>query len=91
MDRDRKEILKRIMAQEFTAVELNLYLDTHPHDKRALHEYNETVHRLSVLKKEYQERFGPLTNFGYDFSRYPWQWIEEPWPWQINFCRRGEK
>lgn len=91
MNDDRKEKLVRIMAEEFTAVEFNLYLDTHPHDRRALEDFNETVQRLHHLKREYVEEYGPLTNFGYDCSRYPWQWIEEPWPWQINFCRRGER
>ena len=58
MDRMRdkqKEMLKVIMAEEFTAVELNLYLDTHPHDKKALHFYNETVEKLDCLKEEYTE------------------------------------
>lgn len=90
----QKEMLKRIMAEQFTAVELNLYLDTHPHDKKALHFYNETVERLDCLKENYTDEFGPLTNFGFCPSRYPWQWIEEPWPWEINFCtcnRRGER
>ena len=91
---NQKEMLKRIMAEQFTAVELNLYLDTHPHDKKALHFYNETVERLDCLKADYTDEFGPLTNFGFCPSRYPWQWIEEPWPWEINFCtcnRRGER
>ncbi len=90
----QKEQLKRIMAEEFTAVELNLYLDTHPHDKQALHMYNETVHRLHCLKEEYEEEFGSLSNFGTSSGRYPWQWIDEPWPWEINFCtcnRKGVK
>lgn len=90
MKYNRKEKLKRIMAEEFTAIDFNLYLDTHPEDKRALQDYNETVERLSQLKREYEQKYGPLTNFGYAPSRYPWQWIDEPWPWEINFCQKGE-
>jgi len=84
----RKRMLKELMAYEFTAIELNLYLDTHPRDRKALDIYNKTVHILNELKHEYQTRFGPLTNFGFAFSDYPWGWIEEPWPWQINFADR---
>ncbi|HHY08790.1 MAG TPA: hypothetical protein GX530_09830 [Corynebacteriales bacterium] len=43
MDKDRKQLLVHIMAEEFTAVEFNLYLDTHPDDRKALAAYNETV------------------------------------------------
>jgi spore coat protein JB len=78
------------MAEEFTAVELNLFLDTHPDDERALNDYNETVERLRELKAAYENQFGPLTNFGYATSEYPWRWVDEPWPWQINFAMKGE-
>lgn len=84
----RKEMLIEIMALEFTAVEFNLYLDTHPRDERALEVYNETVEELNELKKAYEEAYGPLTNFGTTTSEYPWRWVEEPWPWQINFAER---
>lgn len=88
----RKRMLIQIMALQFTAVELNLFLDTHPQDKRALCDYNKTVEDLNELKIEYENAFGPLTNFGYAPSEYPWRWVEEPWPWQINFAHQeGER
>ena len=33
--KERLELLKEIMALEFSLVDLNLYLDTHPEDERA--------------------------------------------------------
>lgn len=86
MANNRKSLLKKIMAEEFTAVELNLYLDTHPDDEKALNEFNDTVRKLNRLKQEYESEYGPLTNFGYATSNYPWKWVEEPWPWEINFA-----
>lgn len=86
MSSDRKSLLIAIMAEEFTAVELNLYLDTHPDDKKALADYNETVRKLADLKTEYERQYGPLTNFGYAPANLPWQWVDEPWPWEINFA-----
>lgn len=88
-EKKRKEMLVEIMALQFTAIEFNLYLDTHPNDKGALRVYNQTVNELNQLKKTYQERYGPLTNFGTVTSEYPWHWVEEPWPWEINFAERG--
>lgn len=77
-------MLKRIQEMEFVAVELNLYLDTHPGDEDAINDYNCAVEVLKQMKKDYQCEFGPLFNFGWGgFSARPWQWAEGPWPWEI--------
>ncbi|NLW56884.1 MAG: spore coat protein CotJB [Firmicutes bacterium] len=83
MNREQLCMLKELMAVQFTALELHLYLDTHPTDQKALMEYNSVVQQLNVLKHEYQQRYGPLT-WG-EPSAYPWQWINEPWPWEICY------
>jgi len=78
----RKELLQQIQAIEFMALELNLYLDTHPEDHRALCEYNQYTRQLKALKDEFQRSYGPLSNFGTAFSQFPWRWIQDPWPWE---------
>lgn len=82
--KEQAAMLKRIQEMEFVAVELNLYLDTHPCDEDAVNDYNCAVDVLKKLRKDYEAAFGPLFNFGWGgFSRTPWQWIEGPWPWEI--------
>lgn len=76
-------MLKRLQEMEFVAIELNLYLDTHPCDEEALNDFNCAAEAIMKLKKEYEEEFGPLMNFGFSFSKSPWQWVEGPWPWEI--------
>ncbi|HMM22677.1 MAG TPA: spore coat protein CotJB [Selenomonadales bacterium] len=77
-------LLRRLQEMEFVAVELNLYLDTHPCDEEAINDYNCAVEALRQLKKEYESQYGPLLNFGMGgFSRTPWQWAMGPWPWEI--------
>lgn len=78
-------MLKEIMSHEFTAVELNLYLDTHPDDMQALAEYNHVSHMLRILKSAYEQCYGPLSNFGTSMAQCPWRWTDEPWPWQIEY------
>ena len=85
MEAHRKELLKRIMALEFTALELNLYLDTHPEDERALADFNQVAHELAELKEHYEHRYGPLLNYGWGPSHERWRWPDEPWPWEISF------
>jgi spore coat protein JB len=82
---DKLALLKQLQALEFAAVEFNLYLDTHPNDQRALAEYNRIVQQIDVVKKQYECYFGPLFNFGMSPSGSPWRWIEEPWPWEIEY------
>lgn len=77
-------MLKKIQEMEFVAVELNLYLDTHPCDQEAVNDYNCAVEALKRMRKEYEAQFGPLFNFGWGgFSEVPWQWMMGPWPWEL--------
>lgn len=85
MDTQRLNLLKKIMALEFTCVDFNLYLDTHPEDYRALADFNATSEALAAAKKEYEALYGPLTNYGHSPSPQAWRWIEEPWPWETTF------
>lgn len=85
MNRDRLRLIRKIQEYGFAAVELNLYLDNFPHHREALRDYNHIVRKLNHLKAEYEKRYGPLKNFGEDLSDYPWQWINEPWPWECGY------
>lgn len=82
---ERHQDLLRIMELEFTAIELNLFLDTHPQDQRALADYNATAQELARAKAIYESRYGPILNYGLSPSPEAWRWIEEPWPWEITF------
>ncbi|GAW93105.1 hypothetical protein Teth39_0700 [Calderihabitans maritimus] len=85
MRRKQVEMLRVIQELEFVAVDLSLYLDTHPEDNRALEHYNRVTEQLNLRKREYEQIFGPLAVYGFSPSQYPWRWIEEPWPWEIDY------
>lgn len=78
-----ESLLKEIQKVEFAVIELNLFLDTHPDNEKALNDYNKYTVDLSKLKKEYRMKHGPFANFGHGTSDLPWQWIESPWPWEV--------
>ncbi|WP_134699795.1 spore coat protein CotJB [Ammoniphilus sp. YIM 78166] len=77
------ELLYEIQAVDFVLVELNLYLDTHPQDHKAINQYNEFAQKSMALKNKFQSMFGPLYHFGNSYSTYPWTWDSAPWPWQV--------
>lgn len=77
------EDMEKLMAIQFYLVELNLFLDTHPDDQKALSDFNEMVKYFDVEKKHFESMYGPLVNFGHGQSKYPWQWAQSPWPWEM--------
>lgn len=85
MHKQRLDMLRRIQELSFACVDLNLYLDTHPRDQRALRDYNTYACQLMMLTRQYESMYGPMTNFGTAQSQYPWRWIEDPWPWEIEY------
>ena len=76
----RLSMLKEIQALEFVAIELNLYLDTHPGDRAALRDFYTIRDKLFAAIECYEKTYGPLRVFGDAPSQYPWPWIEDPWP-----------
>ncbi|QSZ28094.1 spore coat protein CotJB [Aceticella autotrophica] len=81
----KAKMLRKLMEIEFACVDLNLYLDTHPSEEKALQSYNYYSEQLKTLKTQYEQVYGPLMAFGQSASQYPWKWIDEPWPWEIQY------
>ena len=78
---DRKSMLKEIMALEFSAYDLALYLDTHPFDQEALCTFRDLKNDAMEKKQQYEEMYGPLT-MDNAAATCEWKWIENPWPWE---------
>lgn len=77
-------LLKKLTALDFKAVDLQLYLDTHPCDEEALEMYNETVMAADELRAEYEEKYGPLFSFR-SLGGKKYRWLDNPWPWNYKF------
>ena len=82
MDENQEKLLKEVMAASFSAFDLHLYLNTHPYDQRALYLFNLNTQRSLMLRQNYERMYGPLTASA--ATGYPWQWINNPWPWERN-------
>lgn len=55
-----KELMRAIMEADFVALDLKLYLDTHPDDQRALEMYREAVRQYKACKATFEDTFYPL-------------------------------
>ena len=73
-----------IQKLQFYAVELNLYLDNFPENRKATEDYKEISSKLSELIERFECEYGPIRNFGQAYVENPIAWIEQPWPWEIR-------
>lgn len=82
---ERLAMLREIQELEFVAIELNLFLDTHPQDQAALRDFWAVRDRLLEARRRYEEIYGPLTVTGFTPPHHQWLWIQGPWPWEIEY------
>ncbi len=85
----KKELLKRLSAASFAAVDLQLYMDTHPEDKAVLAKLNKYLDETDALTAEYTRRFGPLSPQDI-YGDTSFEWVNSPWPWSRDFVE-GDK
>lgn len=77
-----KVLLKQLSAAQFAMWEMQLYLDTHPRDAQAKAMHHRYSKKTSMLKREFEEHYGPLTTD----SGTGEEWIKNPWPWDLEGC-----
>ncbi len=75
--------LEELQKVDFALVELTLYLDTHPTDMQAVQQFNQLAQRRQQQANVFEMKYGPLLQYGHSYSRFPWQWVDSPWPWQV--------
>lgn len=77
----REQMLKDIGIVDFTVVELSLYLDTHPRDRKAMEYFNHYSRIKNQLVREFSKTYYPLT-LSYADSNTDWRWGAAPLPWE---------
>lgn len=83
MSKQKEALLREIQELQFTTVELQLFLDTHPDDQRALADYVEYSKKLQELIAQYSKMYGPLIGYGVTSEELDkgYRWIDS-WPWE---------
>ena len=79
---NQHECLDAIRKLQFFAIDLNLYLDNFPSCKDAIDDYKLISSKLRKLIWDYEQSYGPLSNFGSAYIQNPDAWIDSPWPWE---------
>jgi spore coat protein JB len=80
---NQKELLEYIDIVSFVLTDVNLYLDTHPQDERAIEYFNNYQKARNQALREYSAAFGPL-NLDTAMIKNEFSWAKERWPWQLE-------
>ena len=80
--------LHELMAIDFVADELELYLDTHSDDREAFAMYQTFLALRQEARERYARSCGPITQQDLlGAERYTW--LDAPWPWEYRARREG--
>ena len=80
---DKSNIEACYDENNFALIDAVLYLDTHPNDPNALEFFRRKQAKQKELREQYNKAVGPLTAFDTDAACGYWNWVDEPWPWQL--------
>ncbi len=76
----KNDLLRQIQQFNFAMIELALYLDNQPDCQNALAMYARVRMEYLRVRKEYEDRYGPLSYDGIDTAGNGWSWLDGPWP-----------
>ena len=85
-DNLRTTPLTEMMAIDFVADELELYLDTHSDDREAFAMYQTVLALKQEARTRYVELCGPVTQEDMLGMR-DYAWLNDPWPWEYRSKR----
>ena len=72
-----------LMAIDFVADELELYLDTHAEDTEAFDLYQNILALRREACERYTARYGVITQCD-QLGRERFTWLSDPWPWEFQ-------
>lgn len=82
---NRDDLLKRLTILDFLAVDLQLYLNTHPDDIEAIDKYNSVIKEADTIRAMLEKVDGPIYSFRSYSNSDEFTWIDNPWPWEKEF------
>ena len=75
--------MAELMAIQFAAHDLSLYLDTHSDDTEAFAVYKELLGLYKEGVKRYEKMYGPIMKTGLAAAD-SYTWLDGPWPWEFK-------
>lgn len=84
---DKCKMLRMIHALDFSIKEMELYLDVHPANRKALNLINDLRRKREMAVMTYEKMYGKYIVTTHDsVGTDNWEWINSPWPWETKEC-----
>lgn len=81
----KMQMKRNIYELDFALHELNLFLDTHPTNQKAMELLKEYRKRREKYIALYEAQFGKYICSPNDVPESScWEWLDGPWPWENN-------
>ena len=80
--------LGELMALDFVAHELVLYLDTHSEDSEAFDMFKNILELANTARERYVKLYGPVTTMELAKAQ-SFTWLKNPWPWDYTAKLEG--
>ena len=81
-------LMRKLQQLDFSLQETVLYLDAYPDCCQALAHYHRLLAEREQVVARYEEICGPVSCGG-NISQTSWDWVKNPWPWQVDFPGNG--
>jgi len=83
---DKTALRTKIYELDFALDELNLFLDSHPDNEKAVYLLASYRKMREDCIKQYEEKHGRYIVTVNDVkAEAPFKWIKGPWPWENEF------
>lgn len=79
---EQAKLLTLIDSYCFAVIDIGMYLDIYNNDRDMINLFTKYQEELKKTTEEYERKYGPLKQSSKELYKYPWKWIENPWPWE---------
>ncbi len=80
---EKERMLLEVQMYSFALQDLNLYLNTHPTDKRVMSLFTKYKVNYNKALEQYENKYGGLELTRVNSDNTYWQWNMCPWPWEV--------
>ncbi|MBQ9428853.1 MAG: spore coat protein CotJB [Clostridia bacterium] len=79
-DMQRARAMRKVQQYALALIETNLFLDSHPTNRRALDYFEKCRSAYEYALREYEETYGAVT--AKNAAGEQWNWVAGAWPWE---------
>ena len=80
---EKETALRKISAVDFAIHDVELFLDSHPENVKAVELLKQYRQWRTDLVAEYEQKYGDFVTCVKDVkAENPWSWTDGPWPWE---------